>query len=303
MSPSMRDKYRSKKFNIIPFIPQKEFLVEAEEEAQAPETVLMSASTLIFPLKSRQFTLRIVIAIITLHQLGYSLKRFKSLHLPEGEPILRYDTGMLSRALLTPYTVIYLLFNILHAVLVAGGGGSFHLPDGFPIGSALTSQLAIVLFYATLLSIIAYRQKIQLNPAQNILNLKAVLDGTLLVTILALGIAQDAVFVSLASLNVAVSSFMARARLSKANIRDRIINICAFAVSPIVVCGGIFGIIDVGIEFQVPLLSVELSDGLLIAAVVILGIVSIATVHCCLLMGAPPKLPKSDKGAASEKKV
>ncbi|KAF7770777.1 hypothetical protein Agabi119p4_6751 [Agaricus bisporus var. burnettii] len=193
MSPSMRDKYRSKKFNIIPFIPQKEFLVEVEEEAQAPETVLMSASTLIFPLKSRQFTLRIVIAIITLHQLGYSLKRFKSLHLPEGEPILRYDTGMLSRALLTPYTVIYLLFNILHAVLVAGGGGSFHLPDGFPIGSALTSQLAIVLFYATLLSIIAYRQKIQLNPAQNILNLKAVLDGTLLVTILALGIAQDAV--------------------------------------------------------------------------------------------------------------
>ncbi|XP_006461535.1 hypothetical protein AGABI2DRAFT_143390 [Agaricus bisporus var. bisporus H97] len=254
------------------------------------------------------FALRIVIAIITLFQLGYSLKRFKSLHLPEGEPILRYDTGMLFRILLTSYTVIYILYNSLYAVSTASRGGNFHLPLAFFPGTNFTGQLvAIVLFYATLLSIVAYRQRLQLNPAKNILNLKTFLDGTLLVTILALGIAQDAVpgtglnpndpedqkrivilrnlivafqvFVSLASLNVAVSSFMARARLSKANIRDRIINICAFQCCQ------------------------PDSHGLLIAAVVILGIVSIATVHFCLLMGAPPKPPKSDKGAASEKKV
>ncbi|KAF7770778.1 hypothetical protein Agabi119p4_6752 [Agaricus bisporus var. burnettii] len=256
------------------------------------------------------FILRMVIALMTFSQVGYSAQRFKSLHLPE-----HYDTGMLSRILLVSYTIIYLLFNILHAVVVASGSG---LADGLLIATELASQFAIVLFYATLFSTIAYRQRLLLNPAQNTLNLKTVLDGALLVTILALGAAWDAllprtglntndpgysariaalenlivafqVFVFLASLNVAISSFMARARLSNANIRDRIINISAFAVSPIVVCGSIFGIVDAGLEHYVAP-SLDSGGGLLIAVVVVEGVVSIATVYCHFRMSARFKL-------------
>ncbi|EKM81422.1 hypothetical protein AGABI1DRAFT_82947 [Agaricus bisporus var. burnettii JB137-S8] len=182
----------------------------------------------------------------------------------------------------------------------------------------------MVLFYATFLSIIAYRQRIQLNPAERVFNLKTFMDGWLLAIMLILAIAVAAVFGNtssiqdriagsnlgiayevfgfLASLDVAVSAFMARARLSKANIHDKIINISAFAVGPIVVAGGIFRIINVAIQLNARPFYNRLA--LLIATVAIEGTVSIAAVYCCLLMGAPPKAPKADgKGAPVEKKV
>ncbi|EKM81421.1 hypothetical protein AGABI1DRAFT_111764, partial [Agaricus bisporus var. burnettii JB137-S8] len=62
------------------------------------------------------FALTVVIALFTLYQLGKALGRFKSLQLPEGEPTLPYDVGTLFRILLTSYTTIYLVSNILYAV-------------------------------------------------------------------------------------------------------------------------------------------------------------------------------------------
>jgi hypothetical protein len=287
------------------------------------------------------FALTIVIALITLYQLERALVRFKHLTLPEGEPRLPYDVGTLFRVFLASYTAIFFVNNVLYAVYIAAFGGTFFLPSTFQIGVAFTGQLSLVLFYATLLSVIVYRQRVQLNPEEKQFNLKTFLDGLLLVTILILGVAEDGivgtstaheskvavanislafqVFGFLASLDVAISAFMARVRLSQAGIQDKvcgtekyifsdaylfsnkIINISAFAVSLIVVIGGIYGIISIAIRRNAsPFFD---GDALLIATVVIEGIVSIAAIGCCLLMGAPPKPPKTigKEGVVGEK--
>lgn len=190
------------------------------------------------------FAITIVIAVLTLYQLGTSLKRFKSLQLPDGEPTLPYNVGILFRILLTFYTVMFIVYQALYATYIASFGYRFFLPDGFQIGMVFTGQFSTVLFYATPLSIIAYRQRIQLNPSENLFNLKTFLDGLLLAIILILGVAQDGlaatatfrkdfialsdlgvaydVFAFLASLNVAISSFMARIRLSRAGVQDKV---------------------------------------------------------------------------------
>lgn len=190
------------------------------------------------------FAITIVIAIITLFQLGRAGSRFKKFVLPEGEPTLPYDVGLLFRVLLFSYLVVYLLYNILYAIFVSAQYGSLLLPGGLGIGSSFVGQLADVLFFATLLSIITYRQRIQLNPREGQFNLKSFLDGWILATILILGIGQDAVagsatsfhdslavldlavafqvFILLASIDVAFSAFMASARLAKAGIQDKV---------------------------------------------------------------------------------
>jgi hypothetical protein len=83
-------------------------------------------------------------------------------------------------------------------------------------------------------------------------------------------------------------------------LSNKIINISAFAVGPIVVIGGIYGNISIAIRRNAsPFFDV---DALLIATVVIEGIVSIAAIGCCLLMGAPPKPPKTiGQGVVGEK--
>lgn len=196
------------------------------------------------PVLEAVFALTLVIALFTVYQLERSLLRFKRLQLPEGEPTLPYDVGMLFRTLLSSYTATYLTNNVLYAVYIAAFGDTFYLPSNFQIGVAFTGQLSLVLFYATFLSIISYRQRIQLNPEEKQFNLKTFLDGLLLTIILILGVAGDAiagtstliedritiqnlsvayeVFSFLASLDVAVSSLMARARLSKAGIHDKV---------------------------------------------------------------------------------
>jgi hypothetical protein len=196
------------------------------------------------PALTAVFALTIVIALFTLYQLQRALVRFKRLTLPQGEPTLPYDVGTLFRVFLASYTAIYLINNVLYAVSIASFGDTFLLPSTFQIGVAFTGQFSLVLFYATFLSIIAYRQRIQLNPQEEAFNLKVFVDGLLLATILALGVAEDAiagtstsiegaiavaniilafnVFSLLASLDVAISSFMARARLSNAGIQDKV---------------------------------------------------------------------------------
>jgi hypothetical protein len=190
------------------------------------------------------FALTIAIALITLYQFERALVHFKRFPLPEGEPTLPYDVGMLFRIFLASYTAIYFVNNVLYAVFIAAHGGTFFLPFNFQVGVAFTGQFSDVLFYATLLSIIAYRQRIQLNPEENLFNLKTFLDGLLLATILALGVAEDGiagtptaignrvavanislafqVFGFVASLDVVISAFMARARLSQAGIQDKV---------------------------------------------------------------------------------
>jgi hypothetical protein len=74
-------------------------------------------------------------------------------------------------------------------------------------------------------------------------------------------------------------------------LSNKIINISAFAVSPIVVIGGIYGVVDAGIERNADLFFNF--DALLIATTVIGGTVSIAAIGFCLLMGAPPKHPEA----------
>jgi hypothetical protein len=111
----------------------------------------------------------IVIALITANQLERSQVHFKRLTLPEGEPTLPCDVGMLFRILLAFYTVIYLVYNIIYAVYIAADNT---FPLAFAPGMLFTEQFSDILFYAILLSIIAYRQRIQLNPEKNYFNLK-----------------------------------------------------------------------------------------------------------------------------------
>jgi hypothetical protein len=78
---------------------------------------------------------------------------------------------------------------------------------------------------------------------------------------------------------------------------NEIINISAFVVSPIVVIGGIYGVVEAGIERNADLFFNF--DALLIVTVVIEGVVSIAAIGFCLLMGAPPKPLEAGHGGGA----
>lgn len=192
------------------------------------------------------FAITIVIAVLTLFQLGAAAARLKKPILPEGTPTLPYQVGRLFPILLFSYLLIYLVWNILYAIFLALVYGGFTIqPERFTPGMVFVSQLSDVLFFAMLLSIVAYRQRIHLHPGENLFNLKSFLDGWLLSVILILGVAQDAiqgaaagpldtnsgiairnfeiayqVFYFLGSVDVAVSSIMAYVRLQKCEIRD-----------------------------------------------------------------------------------
>jgi hypothetical protein len=200
------------------------------------------------------FAITIIIGVITALQFIRSLARFKHLPSRGSELTLAHNVGVLFPIFLTVYTAVYTINNALYAVYIASFGDTFFLPFTFGIGMAFTGQLSTVLFYATFLTIIAYRLRVQLNPHENLFKLKSLLDSLLLTTILFLGVAEDIiagtstslksevaiinlgvafqVFGLLTSLDVAISAFIARARLSNAGIHDKVCQLenCGFLV-------------------------------------------------------------------------
>ncbi|KAF9450701.1 hypothetical protein P691DRAFT_440328 [Macrolepiota fuliginosa MF-IS2] len=193
------------------------------------------------------FAITIIVAVLTLYQLGRAAARFKKPVLPEGSPILPYQVGKLFPILLFSYLFIFLVWNVLYAVYIAifYGNGSGFLSEGFIPGMWFVGQLADVLFFSMIFSIIAYRQRIQLHPTESLFNLVSFLQGWVLGTMFILGIAQDAlagvsmndsgvgyiiainnisiasqVFYFIACIAVAASAIMAYLRLKKSEIQD-----------------------------------------------------------------------------------
>jgi hypothetical protein len=190
------------------------------------------------------FAIAIVIAVITLLQLIRCLVRFKHLISRDSELALSHTVGALFPVLLVFYTATYIANNVLRALYVVDFGDSFFWVSTLGVGMQFTSQFSTILLYSTFLAIIAYRQKNQLNRQESVFNLKTVFDGLLLTTMLVLGVAEAIIagpgrpfedFITLmnmslafevlgllASLNVAISAYKARDRLSNAGIYDKV---------------------------------------------------------------------------------
>ncbi|KAJ3574750.1 hypothetical protein NP233_g1559 [Leucocoprinus birnbaumii] len=265
------------------------------------------------PIYTAVFALVIVIIIFTLSQFLRAIGRLRTPKLPPDTPPLPYQVGKLFPAFLLLYTLVFMVYNILYAVFVAyvwGDSGGF-LPEGYSAGMSFVAQLSNVILLAALLAIIAYRERIQFNPAQSAFDLKSFLDGWLLSTVLILGIAADALegidsqnmaiayqaFLFVASVDMIASAAMVYIRSQKSGVEDRIIRNMMFVVSPFIFFGALFRIIDVGITYnnRDPLFDYSALE---LAAVIITGVVSITVVEIALRMGAPPKPAKVKEGGS-----
>ncbi|KAF5362031.1 hypothetical protein D9756_002017 [Leucocoprinus leucothites] len=266
------------------------------------------------PIYAAIFAIAIIILVFTLSQFIRAIKRLKTPVLPPDTPTLPYQVGKLFPALLFFYTFVFIVYNVLYAVFVAYVYGSANgfLPEGFPAGMSFVAELSDVTLLAALLSLVAYRERIQLNPAQSTFNLKAFLDGWLLTTVLILGIAADALtgldgsnmsiayqaFLFVASLDLIGSAIMVYIRFGKSDVRDPIIRSMVFIVSPFIFIGALFRIIDLGLVLNPPRDVIFDFAALELAGIIIGGVVSIVVVEVALRMGAPPKPAKSkDKGS------
>ncbi|KAJ3574756.1 hypothetical protein NP233_g1550 [Leucocoprinus birnbaumii] len=262
------------------------------------------------------FAITIIVAVFTLFQLGRSANRLKKPALPLGAPTLPYDVGKLFLWSLFSYLLMYLVWAILYAVYIALYYGIPRTP--LAPGVFFVSQVSDVLFLGTILAIVAHRQRVQLNPAEPLFNLKSFLDGWFLTAMLLLGIAQDGLlgvaisgesvngvditnfniayeaFQFIASLGVIGTAIMAYNRLNKSGISDNIIKSAALFVSPFLFIRALYRIIALGIELNVRSAYVD-RQALAIADIVVGGLTSIVIAGLCLRMGALPKPPKGDK--------
>ncbi|KAF5362315.1 hypothetical protein D9756_002028 [Leucocoprinus leucothites] len=264
------------------------------------------------------FAITIIIAVFTLYQLGRSANRLKKPVLPPGAPTLQYDVGKLFLWTLFSYLVIYLLWNILFAVFIVVDNGIAISP--LAAGVYFVGQASDVLFLGMVLAIIAYRQRIQLNPGEKLFNLKSFLDGWVLSTMLLLGVAQDALlgaamggmifpnsldilnfsiayeaFNFVASMNVIGTAIMAYRRMNKSGITDNILRSAALFVSPFIFIRALYRIIAVGLTANVRNGVFIDRETLFIVTTVIGGVTSIIVAGLCLFMGAPPTPKKGDK--------
>lgn len=194
------------------------------------------------------FVIVVLIAILTLSQMFRAMRRFKNPILPPDAPVLDYQIGKLFPTFLFVYTFTYLVYNILYCVFVVSAYSFSHrgfVPASFSPGTSFVGQLSDISFLATFLSILAYRQRIQLNPSEEAFNLKSFLDGWLLSTTLILGIASNALlgaliggqptrlavnnmeiayqaFLFVSSLDVIASSIMVYVQFRKCEVEDKV---------------------------------------------------------------------------------